>query len=181
MSDGKPFWSSVPGVVVGVAGVVSAIVGLFGVSTQLGWIGGDGNGSASSSADGVTTTAPATVPGSPATSSQAGTRSGEFTVEPDSLTFEQLEAKEAVVSVENTGDVPLTMLAPALSGTNAASFDAADETCAGSRLEPGASCEITVAFTATQPGQYSAKLRVAASNANRVVEVVIKGDRGLLG
>ncbi len=45
----------------------------------------------------------------------------------------------------------------------------------------GRSCEITVTFTAAQPGEFAAKLVVAASNVPRQVEVDLEGSRSLLG
>ena len=182
MSDGKPFWSTVPGAVTGVAGVISAIVGLLGISVQLGWLGGnDKTTVSSSSGDAVATTTSSTVRGATTTSSALAAKAGEFSVDPQTVTFEPLKAKDVTISVENTGDVPLTVRAPVVSGTEAANFTVADETCTTSTLAPGRSCEIKVAFAATQPGDYAAKLAVAASNVPRQVEVTLKGTRGLLG
>ncbi len=182
VSDGKSFWSTVPGVVTGMAGVISAIVGLLGISVQLGWIGGDGNGNQASSSDGVSTTVAATVPGTPTTrsSSPTTTAKGEFAVEPASASFEPLKPKEAVVTVENTGDVPLAMRRPTIDPASTA-FTVAAEDCSSSTLPPGRSCDVTVVFAATQPGDYTAKLVVAATNAPRQVEVDLKGSRSLLG
>ncbi|MEA2828383.1 MAG: Abnormal spindle-like microcephaly-assocd, ASPM-SPD-2-Hydin [Actinomycetota bacterium] len=182
MSDGKPFWSTVPGVVTGAAGVISAIVGLLGISVQLGWIGGDDKAAVSSSSgDAVVTTTLSTVRGATTTPSVSTAKPGEFSVDPQTVTFEPLKAKEATVIVKNTGDVPLTVRMPVISGTEAANFTIADETCTASTLERGRTCEIKVAFAATQPGHFEAKLAVAASGVPRQVEVSLKGDRGLLG
>jgi len=178
MSNGKPFWSSVPGVVTGVAGVVSAIVGLLGVSTQLGWIGGDDK--VSSSADGSPTTTAATVAGA-TTAPSAAVRSGEFEVEPDSVSFEPLKARDITVVVRNTGNVALTMRTPTVTGSAAANFKATDMGCAKSTLAPGRSCDVKVAFTPTAPGEYAAVLVLVASNAPRQVEVTLKGTATLLG
>jgi hypothetical protein len=182
VSDKKPFWSSVPGVVTGVAGVISAIVGLLGVSTQLGWIGGDGNGSSisSSSADAVPTTTASTVVGATTTPTTAAARPGEFSVEPSSITFEPLKPREATVTVKNTGDVPLTMRAPTITGAAAGIFVVADA-CARSTLALGRSCDIKVTFAPPQPGEFSGRLVVIASNAPRQVEVPVKGSATLLG
>ncbi len=186
MTDGKSFWSTVPGVVTGAAGVISAIVGLLGISVQLGWLGGDDQATVSSSSgDAVATTS--TSPASPgstvfgsATTTSVAVRAGEFAVEPDSVTFEPLKAKEATVSVENTGDVPLTMRKPTIDPPGAA-FTIADEDCTESTLATGRSCDIKVAFAAPQIGEFTAKLVVAATNAPRQVEVDLKGSRSLLG
>ena len=104
MSDGKSFWSTVPGVVTGAAGVISAIVGLLGISVQLGWIGG-GKGNAtvsSSSGEAVATTTLSTVRGATTVPSASTVKPGEFAVDPQTVTFEPLKAKDATVTVENT-------------------------------------------------------------------------------
>ncbi len=182
MSDGKSYWSTMPGVVTGIASIVTAIVGLLGISVQAGWIGGDDDKASVSSTDGVATTTSPTVRGATTTSSPstATTRVGEFEVEPQSITFEPLKTKEATITVRNTGDIPLTIRAPDLSGSGEAAFTVADDDC-NSTLAPGRSCDITVTFAAPQPGEFAAKLAVAASNAPRQVEVTLKGERGLLG
>ncbi|MEA2900410.1 MAG: Abnormal spindle-like microcephaly-assocd, ASPM-SPD-2-Hydin [Actinomycetota bacterium] len=180
MSDGKPFWSSAPGVVTGIASIVTAIVGVLGISVQAGWIGGDD--SKASSNDGVTTTTASTLPG--ATTRPGATtvpvKQGEFEVDPDSVTFEPLQPKEATVVVRNIGDVPLTMRKPTIA-VGSTAFTASDASCTTAPLPPDGRCEVLVTFTATQPGDYTGVLVVAAANAPKQVEVDLKGSRGLLG
>ena len=121
MSDRKPFWSSAPGVVTGIASIVTAVVGLLGISVQAGWIGGDDKSTVSSSSgDAVATTTLSTVRG--ATTTVVTAKQGEFAVDPESVTFEPLKAKVATVAVKNTGDVPLTMRPPNLTGSGEASL-----------------------------------------------------------
>lgn len=182
MSDKKSFWSSVPGVVTGVASILTAVVALLGISAKAGWIGGgggDGGATVASSSEGATTTIAPAARG--ATPTSGGTAAGEFAVEPASATFEPLKPKEATVTVRNTGDVPLTMRAPTVDGSAAAAFKVADLTCTRSVLAPGRSCEVKVTFAPAGPGEYSAVLVVAASNAPRQVEVGLKGTQSLLG
>ena len=83
--------------------------------------------------------------------------------------------------MKNTGDVPLTMRPPNLTGSGEASFAVTDEDCTTSPVADGRSCEITVTFTAAQPGEFAAKLVVAASNVPKQVEVDLEGSRSLLG
>ncbi len=181
MSERKPFWSSVPGVATGVAGIVSAIVGLLGISVQLGWIGGDGDGSGNgSSVSAGPSTTFTTLRGSAPTTTLA--RAGEFEVEQDSVTFEPLKPREATVTVRNTGDVSLTMRPPTVSGSDAESFEADDVSCTRATLAPGRSCEIKVTFTPPQPGEYDdAVVVVSAANAPRQAEVDLNGTATLLG
>jgi hypothetical protein len=185
VSDSKSYWSSIPGAVTGIAGVLTALVGLLGVSVQLGWIGGDDNDS------GSTTTATTAVGSAPTSSTRPGSgatattaspaKNGEFAVEPTAVSFEPLQAsREATVTVRNSGDVALTMRAPTVKGSNPDRFKATDVDCLGSPVPAGGSCDIKVTFDPKGPGQYSAKLVVAASNASRQAEVDLKGS-ALLG
>jgi hypothetical protein len=186
MSEKKAFWSSIPGVATGVVGFLSAIAGILGVSAQLGWIGGDDGGNGSVDAGGVTTTVAGGPIGSSATTLRGATGAtsptaapGEFTVDPRSVAFEPLQAREAIVTVSNTGDVALTVRAPEVTGSGDEHFKAADVDCARSSLAPGRTCEMKVTFAPQRAGQYTAVLVVKASNAQRQVEVDLTGNAPL--
>jgi hypothetical protein len=73
------------------------------------------------------------------------------------------------------------MRAPTITGSGAANFKVTDQSCTKSTLAPGRSCEVKVMFAPPGPGEYTAVLVVAASNAPRQVEVDLKGTQGLLG
>ena len=194
MSERGSFWSTVPGVVTGGAGVLTALVGLLTVAVQLGWIGGGSSGGGT----GTPTTLPGattssivgsgtTVPGSPSGtgtpggSGQTGSSSaGQFEVQPTSVTFAVVGPQQATVVVRNTGQVPLTIKTPTVSGTGAQHFLAGDVTCTNERLMPGRTCEIQVAFTPKSGGAVAAKAVIAAAEAPRQVEVELKGS-SLLG
>jgi hypothetical protein len=62
-----------------------------------------------------------------------------------------------VVTVRNTGLVPVSLTSFALSGTNASSFGIVSKTCAAS-LAAGASCTVSVDFKPAASGALSAKL-----------------------
>ena len=180
MSERKPFWSSVPGVATGVAGVVSAIVGLLGVSVQLGWIGGGDNKDTSAATstlpDGSTGSTASTVRG--ASTVPPTVRTGQFVVDPTSVSFEPLAPREATVTVSNTGDAPLTVRSPTITGSGAEHFQATDVSC-DSTLPADDSCEIKVTFAPKRAGQYTAVLLITASNGARQVEVALKGNAPL--
>ncbi|MEA2932933.1 MAG: Abnormal spindle-like microcephaly-assocd, ASPM-SPD-2-Hydin [Actinomycetota bacterium] len=186
MSERKPFWSSVPGVATGVAGVVSAIVGLVGIAVQLGWIGGgDGNGkgdgstTVSTDVGGATITTgstASTVKG--ATTSPPATRQGRFVVDPTSVDIQPLQPRDVTVTVSNTGDVPLTMRAPSVTGSGADRFKATDAGCTKSAVPAGGTCQINLTFDPRGPGTYTAVLVVAAANAPEV-DVGLKGNAPL--
>ena len=195
MSERGSFWSTVPGVVTGAAGVLTALVGLLTVSIQLGWIGGGSSGggtgtpttlpgatTSSSLGSGTTVRGSSAGTGTPGGSGQTGASSGtgQFTVEPTSVTFAVVGPQQATVVVRNTGEVPLTIKTPTVSGTGAQHFLAGDVTCTKERLMPGRTCEIQVAFTPKSGGAVAAKAVIAAAEAPRQVEVELKGS-SLLG
>ena len=135
----------------------------------------------------MTTTALSTLPGATtrpgATTlpTAASAKQGEFEVDPDSVTFEALQPKEATVVVRNIGDAPLTMRKPTIS-VGSAAFKVSDLSCTTSDLPPDGRCEILVTFIATQPGDaYTGVVVLAAAGVSKSVEVDLKGSRGLLG
>lgn len=179
MSDKSSFWSSVPGVVTGAAGLLTGIVGLLTVSTQMGWIGGDG---ASTS-----TTTTSTVPGTPATGPDGGFTTlppsgpGTFEVDPRSLDFVALGGRRGVVMVENTGSTPLTVGPLEVEGTGADSFEVDDADCVATILAPGRTCEVLVTTRGGGlGGRATGTLVIAAGGTTQVREVQLEAS-GLLG
>ena len=186
MSERGPFWSTVPGLVTGAAGVLTAIVGLLTVSVQLGWIGdgSSGNGGSSTSSSGVpgsSTPTTGATPGSTVAGSSnhpgaTSSASSAFAVEPTAVEFPSIGAREATVVVRNTGDAALTVKPPTVTGSGAASFTVADVGCTREKLAPGRSCDVQVAFAPKGAGQFSARLVVATSEVARQQEVELKGS-----
>lgn len=176
MSKGKAFFSTLPGVVSGVAAFVTAVVGLITVAVQLGWVGDDDGGGASTTVttgtgggDGGTGSA-----GAGASTTVAGT--GQLSVSPTQLTFAPLQAKEVTVTVRNDGNGSVTLQPPTFAGPDRAQFSATYSGCP-TTLAPGRSCPVRVTFSPTRAGRYQATLVMApASGAARAVEVPIEGN-----
>jgi len=139
----RSFWSSLPGLITGVAGVVGAVVGLFTVLISLGVIGGSNNSPTAT-----------TVPSSPATGSGTSTgdgttrttvADGSFTVDPNALKF-SLTTTKGAVTVLNNGSVPLRMNTPNVSGADKDKFVVSALGCTSDLLPPKKSCTIDVTF-----------------------------------
>lgn len=147
----KSFFSSVPGVITGLAGLLSAVAAVGGLAVQQGWIGGSG-------------------------SSDTGTseEEGTFDVDPGSVVFQPVGSREAEVKVSNTGDVPIDVKSPTITGDDADRFDADDGSCSGS-LDPGRSCQLEVTFKPAT-GRFEAVLVVSADGAPKSAEVPIRGS-----
>jgi hypothetical protein len=178
----KPsFFQTTAGVVTGLAGVLTGVVGLLTVGTQLGWFGSDDNGD-----DKVQTTETTVAAGAPAptnagraggSSTGSGSNTGsavpQFTVDPPSVTFENLGPRQQEVTLSNTGNGTITFQSPTITGPNAAQFSVTDETCNG-RLDVGRTCQLEVTFAPKGGGTYTATLVIRPSGAP-TREVTLKG------
>lgn len=178
MSKGRAFFSTLPGVVSGVAAFVTAIVGLITVAVQLGWVGDDDGGGASTT---VTTGAGGGAGGTGSGGGGGGASTtvvgtGQLSVTPTRLAFAPLQAKEATVTVRNDGNGSVTLQPPTLEGPDRAQFSAAYSGCP-TTLAPGRSCPVRVTFSPTRAGRYQATLVVAPTQGTaRAVEVGIEGN-----
>lgn len=178
MSDNKGFWSSVPGVVTGVASIVTATVGLVGAGVTLGWFGNKDNDKTVSSAATTTTTSALAT-----TTTLLGRTSGTATTvslsplqaAPTTLTFDALGARDQNVTVRNTTASALTLSPPSVAGVDKGEFTAKDLTC-GSRLDANRTCEVQVTYRATTAGTVNATL-VLEPVGPPALEVPLKGNR----
>ncbi len=168
----KSFFSSVPGILTGTAGVVCAVAAVAGLAVQQGWIGGDSGGS---QATGTTAPGRSAQDGSGATD---GARARPtYSVSPTSLSFRPAGDSEANVKVVNTGEVSLRVQDPSVTGDDADRFEASRGSC-DQPVEPGRSCELNVRFM-PRTGTFEAILVVTASGAARATEVPLRAT-GLL-
>ncbi|HUQ63074.1 MAG TPA: hypothetical protein VM121_04930 [Acidimicrobiales bacterium] len=169
----RSFWSSAPGIITGAAGLLSATAAVVGLLVTFGVIGGssdskpavgtdDGAPEQTSSESGATATTVAEAP--------------TFTVDPTSLSLDQLLTKEAKIVVKNTSDKALSVQSPTLRGGDAAQFAAKDESCTDAKIPAGDTCEMTVMFTPKASGRYSATLVVTVKGAPAPVEVALRGS-----
>lgn len=174
MSENKrSFFSTIPGLVTGLAGLVTGIVGLVTVLIQLGVLGGDDSNGSAVATNGSTTTAPVgagasvTVAGGTAT-----TEAGTFTVSPTTLNFGPADLKEKPLTVRNTSSTArLSVQTPRVTGKDAARFTATVGDCT-SALAPNLTCNIRVTFTPAGPlGNYEANLQIQAAGAPAGAEV----------
>ena len=160
MAKGGSFWSSIPGFLTGLAGVLTAVVTLVSLAFSQGWLGGGGSDDATSSADG-TGGSSASAP--------------ELSVEPERLSFRPtlLAAVSETVTVTNTGDAPFTVDRSEVTGADAERFSVDDGECAGTSLPSGRSCDLTVTFDPSGVGDAEAKLVVSVDGARAAREVAL--------
>ena len=156
----RSFFATTTGVVTGLAGAITAVVGLLTAGVQLGWWGSDGNGGGGGGTS-VTTTA--------TSGAQAQLR-----VDPSSVKFEVLGPKEQVVTVRNQSTTaPVSLRPVSVSGPDRAAFTASDVSC-GSRLDPGRTCDVRVRFAPSRSGDFAGRL-VVQPDAGPAMEVDLVG------
>ena len=168
----KSFWSSIPGLVTGLAGLLTGIVGLVTVLIQLDVIGGDDDGTPNAS---VTTTV---VPGGTAnTSGGAGggaitTISGRLAAEPTTLKLATGE-REKTLTVRNASNASVTVLKPEYKGRDSSAFTV-DSGCTNVNLRAGASCTVKIQLAPSGPLKtYEASLVLEAKEISQVTEVPV--------
>lgn len=158
MARERSFWSSIPGVLTGLAGVLTGVVGLLGLALSQGWLG-DGR-----------------------TEAQGGGSADEtnevvvISVEPERLELTKApvgEATETVV-VTNEGNESITV-STEVTGADASAFNA--DACNNGEIAPGRTCEVEVTFDAGV-GSYGAVLVVSANDGEDAQEVRLEGRSG---
>ena len=160
MGKSGSFWSSIPGFLTGLAGVLTAVVTLVTLAYSQGWIG-DGPAedatSAGAGGGGATASAP------------------EVGVDPESVRFRPtvLGAVTETVTVRNEGDQAFTVDPAEVSGADAGSFAVDDDDCAGEALPSGRSCTMRVTFDPGGIGDAEATLVVSVNGGQRSAEVAL--------
>ena len=163
----KSFFSSIPGLVTGLAGLLTGIVGLVTVLIQLDVIGGGGDDTGPVAAGGPTTVAPAT--GGPTTTAIPG----RLTAEPATLKLQTNEREKSVI-VRNSASAVVTVMKPEASGRDQSAFKI-DDGCTNVSLQPGKSCTVKVQLTPSGVLKtYQAKLVLEAKEIVQVTEVPIE-------
>lgn len=179
MSDNKrSFWSSIPGLITGLAGLLTGIVGLITLLVQQGIIGHD-SGSKSPPANSSTTVAAGTA--ATTSSSVSGTTGttptsevATFSVTPQAVDFPATDQSPKTVTVRNTSTSAKLNVQPQIQNGDSDRFSVVPSGC--SSLPANGTCTLKVTFT-PQSGaalkKYSATLRVGTAETARVTEVTL--------
>ena len=172
----KSFWSSIPGLVTGLAGLLTGVVGLVTVLIQLDVIGGDDSDTPNAA---VTTTVAGV--GNAGTTAGAGgggsatTISGRLAAEPTSLKFQPTE-RDKTLTVKNATNATVTVLKPEYNGPDKSAFST-DSGCTNVSLRVGASCTVKVTLSPSGPLKtYKASLVLEAKEISQVTEVPVEAS-----
>jgi hypothetical protein len=144
MAEKGSFWSSLPGVLTGIAGLATAVVALLSLAASQGWIGGDGGGDADGTGTGAGGEAPV-----------------RLDVKPTSVQFRAVPgaSKQATVTVTNQGDAAIQLQEP-FTEPDADQFEVDGGDCTGS-LPAGRSCKVEVTYRGGLGEEASATLVIA--------------------
>lgn len=172
----RAFWSSIPGLLTGTAGVVTAIVGLTTVLIQLDVLGDKGSDKATT----TTTVASSTVSTQPGATTVPGPGTAgtapRFSVAPTSATFDMLLKREADVTLRNDGSVPFTV-ATKLVGRDPGQFGVDARDCTSAAVSGGGECRMKVTYAPSAAGDHVARLQVTAVGGAAPAEVALTGKR----
>ncbi len=155
MAKERSFWSSIPGVLTGLAGILTAVVGLLGLALSQGWIG---DGTAEEEGDG----------------GGGDTEVVRISADPERIDFRNPVGGETTsVAVTNQGTQPVTV-STGREGDGAEAFTIDDGDCTRSQIPSGGECKVEVMFDAG-PGQHEATLVISANDDEQVQEVPLSG------
>jgi hypothetical protein len=182
MTEKKNFWATVPGVITGLATILTAALGLIPL------LNGNGNEPApqptqSASPTPSLSSTSGNSSGSSGGSGNSGTAAPRAVVAPKSLNFGQIgsgKSRELTVTVANSGDEYLVVDGASISGRNDV-FAAEGQDCLEQEtgIAPDDECEIIVTFTPTAPGAFAGFLEIEHSAKGGPAQVALNGE-GLL-
>jgi len=184
MSEQKrSFWSTLPGIITGLASILTATVALVGIFMNFG-PGSNDNGAEPGESPSPTATGTAfprgTGPGGTGTAGGAP----QAVIAPRNIDFGRLGSGRTAtdtVTVANSGSEFLVIERAAITGRDDLfSVDAA-ECLVPTGIEPGSNCEIRVTFTPRSPGNYAGVLEITHSGPGSPNQVALTGEGALLG
>lgn len=180
MTEKQNFWQTFPGVIAGIATILTAVVGIMSV---VGRGGDDAPESASPTATATTTSSP-TSGSSSSGSGSSGSVAPKLVVAPKSLDFGQLgsgKTANQTVTVANSGNEYLVVDGAAIDGRDDV-FSADASECLGDStgIAPDDECEITVSFTPGSPGTFAGFLEIEHSGNDSPTRVSLSGEGRLL-
>jgi hypothetical protein len=199
-AEKRNFWTTVPGIISGVAAIVTGLGVLIPLLLGVGSKHSNKNTGSQSPTPGVTSTAgsesPTSTAGgtgspvptdsspSPATTSSGSGQSSSgavgLTANPTSLTFKG--TSDQTVTISNPGSTTVTIEKVVITGSNAAAFSVASTTCGETAtVDPNQSCQVTLHFTTPGLGSSTAALEIHYHPPQSSFTTIQLKGGGLLG
>lgn len=177
MTEKKNFWQTVPGVITGLAAILTAIVGLIPILTS----GNNDNPQPDQSASPTPGSSSANAGSSSSNSTGAAPRA---VVAPRSLDFGRLgsgRTAQETVTVANSGGEYLVIDSATIEGrSDTFSVEAQECLDETTGIAPGDECEITVSFAPTSPGASAGVLEIEHSGPDSPSRLALNGEGVLL-
>lgn len=182
MTEKKNFWQTAPGVITGLATILTAALGVIPIVT-----GGDDNPQPQStqSASPTPTSSPTFSSSSSGSgNSNSGKVAPKVVVAPKSLDFGEIgsgKTAKGTVTVANSGNEYLVVDGATIDGRNDV-FSVEAEECLGedTGIAPDDECEVTVSFNPTSPGAFAGFLEIEHSGKDSPTRVALNGEGKLL-
>ena len=179
MTEKQNFWQTFPGIIAGIATILTAVVGILSV------VNSGGNDAPETSPTVTPTSTASPTSGSSSNSSgSSGSTAPRAVVAPKSLDFGQLGSGKSAtqtVTVANGGNEYLVVDDATIEGRgDVFSVDAQD--CLGEEtgLAPEDECDVTVSFNPASPGTYAGFLEIEHSGNDSPTRVALQGEGRLL-
>jgi hypothetical protein len=195
-NDRKSFWTTVPGIVSGIAAIVTGLAVLIPLALGFGGKHTNKNTASQSPSPGVTSSTgtgtsdtASPLPSDSSSPFGAGGPSDSSSIpalgisaNPSSVSLGG-KAPDATVTITNPGSTDVTIEKAEITGANAAAFSITSTTCGEkSTLSPKESCQVVLHYTPPALGSASAALQVHYNPPqSSYTTVQLKGSGGLLG
>lgn len=181
MTEKKNFWQTAPGVITGLATILTAALGLIPIVT-----GGDDNPQPQStqSASPTPTASPTSGSSGGSGNSNSDKAAPKAIVAPKSLDFGEIgsgKTARETVTVANSGNEYLVIDGASIDGRNDV-FSVEAEECLGEEtgIAPDDDCEVTVSFNPSSPGAFAGFLEIEHSGKDSPTRVALNGEGQLL-
>lgn len=181
MADKKSFWQTLPGVVTGIATILTAMLGLLSF-----FVGGEDDAEPRATSSPTPT---ATATSSPTGTSSRSSRPSEVSapvavVAPKAVEFGNAglgKPIEQTVTIANSGTEYLVVEGAEITGRKDVFAVGDDEEClVETGIAPRSECRLTVVFTPTSAGSYAGFLEIEHSAEDSPSRVALNGEGVLL-
>jgi hypothetical protein len=180
MTEKKNFWQTVPGVITGLATILTAVLALIPIFN-----GGDTDPEPQAGESPSPTPSETATTSQPSSGSTGGTRiAPRAVIAPKVVEFGSVGTGRTgtqTVTIANTGNEYLVVESAEITGREDVFSVSADECLEATGIEPEGECEITVTFNPTSPGSYAGFLQIEHSGDGSPERVALNAAAALLG
>ena len=175
MSDKRSFWSTIPGFATGLATLVTAGLGVWGIVQS-------GDSSPADSERSPSSSSPTEAGGSKGSDSSEDPPRAQLT--PDPLDFGRQgvgrSSTTMTATLTNLGPNELTVDSAEMSGQDDSQFEVVENDCEDATLDERDNCEIKLRFSPKSVGDFEATIKVDHNGEDAPSETSLTGEGVLL-